>query len=194
MREKNSINMAHAYTRDEGLKSISNANVVVPLYKSRRCFSFVPLFGSNDTHCLGGRPCHKKLSGKETSTNAHYTSTAIRTMTDTANNKKEEERIVKLISRDDQEFELPLAAAVLSRMVSNSLGMEDGGDGGEDEEEATADTELKVDVMRVSGACLEKVVAFLKHHHEQPMDEITMPLPGPTFEEVSRCMDVVGII
>ena len=92
-----------------------------------------------------------------------------------------DDRIVKLVSRDDMEYELPLRAARLSRFVGNSLNLDDDNDAPDDAEET-----LKVDVIRVSGGCLEKVVAFLKHHDEQPMNEITMPLPGPTFEDVSH--------
>lgn len=88
---------------------------------------------------------------------------------------------VKLVSRDDQDFYLPSSAAKLSRFVCNSLGLdEDGQNPGEDEGEEG----LKVDVIRVSGACLGKVVEFMKHHNEEPMQEITMPLQGPTFEDV----------
>lgn len=90
------------------------------------------------------------------------------------------ERTVKLVSRDDIEFFLPVEAAKESRFIANSLNLEDG-DGPED----GGDEELKVDVIRVSGGCLEKVVNFLKHYKEEPMEEITMPLPGPTFEDVS---------
>lgn len=89
---------------------------------------------------------------------------------------------VKLVSRDDQEFDLPLKAAKLSRFVCNSLSLDDDGQlPAEDEDNKEG---LKVDVIRVSGGCLEKVVAFMKHHAEEAMQEITMPLPGPTFEDV----------
>ena len=90
------------------------------------------------------------------------------------------ERTVKLVSRDDVEFVLPVEAAKESRFVANSLNLDDG----EGPEEG-GDEELKVDVIRVSGGCLEKVVNFLKHYKEEPMTEITMPLPGPSFEDVS---------
>ena len=89
---------------------------------------------------------------------------------------------VKLVSRDDVEFDLPLGAASLSRFVCNSLNLDNEADALPED----ADDDLKVDVIRVSGDCLGKVVDFLKHHKEEPMGEITMPLPGPTFEDVSR--------
>ena len=87
-------------------------------------------------------------------------------------------RTVKLVSRDDVEFVLPLEAAKESRFVANSLSLDD--DSPEENE-----SDLRVDVIRVSGGCLEKVVDFLTHYKEEPMAEITMPLPGPTFEDVS---------
>lgn len=87
---------------------------------------------------------------------------------------------VKLVSRDDQEFTLPLAAAKLSVFVRNSLGCDEDQNPAEEENEEG----LKVDVIRVSGGCLGKVVEFMKHHNEEAMGEITMPLQGPTFEDV----------
>ena len=92
-----------------------------------------------------------------------------------------EGRNVKLVSRDDVEFVLSVEAAKESRFVANSLSLDD--DSPED-----AESDLRVDVIRVSGGCLGKVVAFLKHFKEEPMAEITMPLPGPTFEDVSALM------
>lgn len=90
-----------------------------------------------------------------------------------------EGRTVKLVSRDDVEFVLPVDAAKESRFVANSLSLDDNDNPEENE------SDLRVDVIRVSGGCLEKVVDFLKHFKEEPMAEITMPLPGPTFEDVS---------
>jgi hypothetical protein len=110
--------------------------------------------------------------------------------------------MIKLISRDDVEYRLPLRAALLSKFVGNSLGLE--GDVNDMEEEdieqqlrennntddGTTDGELKVEVLRVSGRCLEKIVAFMEHHYTEAMEEISMPLPGPTFDEVSCCYSV----
>ena len=90
-----------------------------------------------------------------------------------------DERTVKLVSRDDVEFVLPVEAARESRFVADSLNLDD-------VNLEDADNDLRVDVIRVSGGCLEKVVDFLKHFKEEPMSEITMPLPGPTFEDVSN--------
>mmetsp|Transcript_3984 Transcript_3984/g.7954 ORF Transcript_3984/g.7954 Transcript_3984/m.7954 type:complete len:179 (-) Transcript_3984:106-642(-) len=88
---------------------------------------------------------------------------------------------IKLVSRDDVEFHLPLKAAKLSRFVCNSLSLDEDGQLPAEDEENKED--LKVDVIRVSGGCLEKVVDFMTHHADEAMQEITMPLPGPTFED-----------
>ena len=96
------------------------------------------------------------------------------------------ERTVKLVSRDDVEFVLPLEAARESKFVADSLNLDDAGNDDDDEQQ-----DLKVDVIRVSGACLEKVVDFLKHYKEEAMSEITMPLPGPSFEDVSGTIALV---
>ena len=96
---------------------------------------------------------------------------------------------VKLVSRDDVEYDLPLPAATLSRFVCNSLSLENETDTLPDD---CDESDLKVDVMRVSGECLGKVVDFLKHHKDEAMGEITMPLPGPTFEDVSYNDFILG--
>lgn len=99
-------------------------------------------------------------------------------------------RTVKLVSRDDQEFTLPLAAAKLSVFVRNSLGVDEdhnnnpAAEDADDADDGEVEEGLKVDVIRVSGGCLGKVVEFMKHHNEEAMAEITMPLQGPTFEDV----------
>lgn len=82
--------------------------------------------------------------------------------TDDGNEEEEEE----IPSR----FTLSYDAAILSQLVSDSLG--DDEDSGE------------IEIMRVSSKCLSKVVDFLKHHLDEPMEEIITPLNGNTFEEV----------
>jgi len=95
----------------------------------------------------------------------------------------EDDLKIKLVSRDDVEFHLPLKAAKLSRFVCNSLSLDEDGQLPVEEDDNKED--LKVDVIRVSGGCLEKVVDFMNHHAEEAMEEVAMPLPGPTFEDVS---------
>jgi len=84
--------------------------------------------------------------------------------------------IVRLKSMPDENgdvrsFELPFKAAKLSEFVKDAVG--------ECEEESA-----EVDVPRVKGECLEKVVAFLKHYDEEKMKDIPTPLGGSTFNEV----------
>ena len=72
-----------------------------------------------------------------------------------------------------REFEIKLGAAKLSELIKDSVGEE------EDQEDS-----IEIDVLRVKGDCLEKVVDFLKHYHEEPMKEIPTPLGGSSFNEV----------
>ena len=41
-----------------------------------------------------------------------------------------------------------------------------------------------IEILRVSSECLQKVVEFLKHYHEEKMKEIPTPLGGSSFNEV----------
>jgi len=66
------------------------------------------------------------------------------------------------------------AAASLSQVVKDAQACE------EDENASPEDVEL----IKVESACLEKVVDFLKHHEIEPMNEITTPLSGNTFDGV----------
>lgn len=100
----------------------------------------------------------------------------------------EEEKTVTLVSLDDHRYTLPVEAAALSEMVSNALGLGDDADGDDDddEDEENQDTTPKsVDLLKVTSRCLEKVVEFMKHHQQEKMNEIPMPLPGNNFDEVS---------
>ena len=100
--------------------------------------------------------------------------------------------MVTLVSLDDAKFTLPVEAAKESEMVSNALGLGDDEDEDEDDDEdeeddgnKTSKKEVKsVDLLKVTSRCLEQVVEFLKHYHEEKMNEIPMPLPGNNFDEV----------
>ena len=43
-----------------------------------------------------------------------------------------------------------------------------------------------VEISKVDSACLEKVVEFLKHYHDEPMTEIITPLEDNTFDGVVK--------
>ena len=43
-----------------------------------------------------------------------------------------------------------------------------------------------VEIVKVDSPCLEKVVEFLKHYHEEPLNEIKTPLEENTFDGVVK--------
>jgi hypothetical protein len=77
---------------------------------------------------------------------------------------------------NSREFEISYGAAKLSELIKDSVG--------EDFEEDDAMPEI--DVPRVKGDCLEKVVDFMKHYNYEPMKEIPTPLGGSSFNEVNE--------
>lgn len=85
--------------------------------------------------------------------------------------------VVKLISLDGGEFEIPIKAAYGSQLIKDALPENI-------EEVSEVDP---VDVLRVGAKCLAKVVDFLNHNFEEPLNEIPCPLaPNHTsFEEVT---------
>jgi hypothetical protein len=90
---------------------------------------------------------------------------------------EEDNTIVKLKSMPDENgdsliFEVSMAAASISEMIRDAV---------QDDDDAEFH---EVDVPRVKGDCLGKVVDFMKHYHEEKMKEIPTPLGGSTFEEV----------
>lgn len=93
--------------------------------------------------------------------------------------------ILRLKSMADEngncrEFDISFGAAKLSELIKDSVG--------EDFEED--DVVPEIDVPRVKGDCLAKVVDFMKHYKEEPMKEIPTPLGGSSFNEVSTGMVV----
>jgi len=87
---------------------------------------------------------------------------------------EESNSMIKLVSRDDQEFELPVATARLAKIVDNVF----------DDEDESATPPQRMDIIRVRGECLEKVIEYLKHYVEEPMKDIPMPLGGTSMQEV----------
>ncbi|GAX14544.1 hypothetical protein FisN_6Lh321 [Fistulifera solaris] len=91
-------------------------------------------------------------------------------------------REVTLISSDKQEFKLSAEAVKLARMVASSLNLiQEDDDGDEDDTAAELDP---LELSRVEGSVLAKVVEYLSHYLEEPMKEIPQPLGGTTFNEV----------
>eukprot|EP00566_Odontella_aurita_P026471 CAMPEP_0113542190 /NCGR_PEP_ID=MMETSP0015_2-20120614/9465_1 /TAXON_ID=2838 /ORGANISM="Odontella" /LENGTH=177 /DNA_ID=CAMNT_0000442211 /DNA_START=308 /DNA_END=838 /DNA_ORIENTATION=- /assembly_acc=CAM_ASM_000160 len=91
-----------------------------------------------------------------------------------------DERVVKLRSKDGDEFELSAKAAKLSALIKTSIECDE-----EDEDEDDQEP-IVVDMLKVESSCLEKVVEFLEHHSEDPMDAIETPLNGNTLDEVVK--------
>lgn len=101
------------------------------------------------------------------------------TMAATTENDFDDGRTVKLRSKDGDEFELSAKAAKQSALIKTSIECED-------DEEEEEDHEECIDIIKVGSSCLEKVVEFLKHHSEEPMDAIETPLSGNTLDEVVK--------
>lgn len=110
-------------------------------------------------------------------------------------------RMITLISRDHVHFQISKSAAMHSIFIKDSLGFDDDGNNDSDDDNdndiddndnhdnSTMECSLNsrnVDVLRVSGSCLEKVIEFLNHYSMDPMNEIMKPLDGNTFDEIIR--------
>ena len=115
----------------------------------------------------------------ETLTFSYYTNT-IKMNTD-----NDDTTMIKLKSMADEngkteEFYISMAAAQISDLIKDASGDPDDQDDDDDDDNKT----VEIEVSRVKGPCLAKVVDFMKHHHEEKMKEIPTPLGGSTFNEV----------
>ena len=95
------------------------------------------------------------------------------------------EKMIVLRSMADEkgetkEFELPLEAVSICDFLRDIAECKRDDDCEDDDDE----TILEIDVPRVKGECLSKVVDFLKHHHEEEMNGIPKYLDGLSFKEV----------
>lgn len=79
-------------------------------------------------------------------------------------------------SGDQRTFEIPFVAAKISDLIKDAAG----------DEEQDSELPMEIEITRVKGDCLEKVVDFMKHYHEEKMKEIPTPLGGSTFNEVCK--------
>jgi len=96
-------------------------------------------------------------------------------------NTENDDTMIKLKSMPDENgecktFEISMAAASISDLIGDAAG--------DIEDREESDLPLEIDVARVKGPCLAKVVDFMKHHHEEKMKEIPTPLGGSSFNEV----------
>ena len=90
-------------------------------------------------------------------------------------------RKVTLIGEGGETFEIPLKAAKASILIKDTVSADEGAEDGTGDEQMTLEP---INMPRVKGACLKKIVEFLIHHSEDPMKEIPHPLPADTFSEV----------
>jgi hypothetical protein len=90
-------------------------------------------------------------------------------------------RVVTLESKEGQRFELLFEAAIQSELLRDTLQVQDEPDEDADE---TPSVDAPLRLERVNGACLKKIVDFLKYHHTTPLKEIEHPLPADTFDLV----------
>lgn len=109
-------------------------------------------------------------------------------MANDENNGAEPERMVKLVSLDDCSFELPVKAAILSNLVKDMGDSGDNDNSNNDDDDGDGAIEFRepIDLVRVRGEVLEKVVDFLKHYHQEPMLEIQVPLQGNSLSHKKR--------
>jgi hypothetical protein len=111
--------------------------------------------------------------------------------------------LLTLISCDDREYQISKAAAIHSVLIKDSLGLDDDSSHTDDlddddcydndesnnfvkEQQQQQSKYEPLNVLRVKGKCLEKVVEFLTHYSIEPMDDIPRLLDGNSFEEVVR--------
>lgn len=78
---------------------------------------------------------------------------------------------LKLKSNDGKEFEVSESACKISEFLIDTPRNED--------KEVT-----EIEIPRVSGETLEKVVEYMKHYAEEKMKEVPTPLGGNSFDEV----------
>lgn len=103
--------------------------------------------------------------------------------TDDSTNEK---TVIKLKSMPDengdvQVFEISKGAAQISELVRDAAPEDD------DDDDDGDGPSFEIDIARVKGPCLEKVVDFMKHHHIEKMKEIPTPLGGSSFNDASNC-------
>jgi hypothetical protein len=97
--------------------------------------------------------------------------------------RNKDDQMITLVSRDKKEFQLPTSAAKNSYFIRHLL------DVGEEGSEEL----LNIEVPRVNGKCMEKVVSFLIYYKEHPMPGIRQPLDGNSLNEVCPRVTNTGL-
>ena len=93
--------------------------------------------------------------------------------------------VVTLESCDQQRFQLPWKAARHCGMIRNAVCKDD--DEEKDEEDKAAVSVVQqpmVPLEKVTGSTLAKVVEFLNHLEQEPLQSILHPSPGMTCDDV----------
>ena len=91
------------------------------------------------------------------------------------------EKLITLLSNDGEKFTIPKSAATVLQLVVDSLDLDH-------EEEEPEEGYKEVEILRVRGETLARVVEFAKHYAKTPLAEIDLPLTGSAFAEVSVCI------
>jgi len=90
-----------------------------------------------------------------------------------------EEKILKLVSKDGRQFEMPTAVAKMSELIAGMLKVF------EDSPDAANDAPIDLDI---SGDILEKIATYLKWHHANPK---ALDVPEEDKEEEEE--DITGM-
>jgi len=90
---------------------------------------------------------------------------------------------IHLKSWDGQIYEISRSAAELSGLIQDSLPEQDDEDDDDDGDDRM-ETNEPIELIRVGGQCLGKVVEFLNHYDQEKLEEIPCPIVGHKFEEV----------
>lgn len=85
--------------------------------------------------------------------------------------------MVTLQSSDGFDFEVPVAEARISDLVMDSVG-------DEDDDPPTG----PISILRVKKQCLGKVIEYMEHYYDEPMNPIQSPIIGNAFDEVSQVL------
>lgn len=112
------------------------------------------------------------------------------------NTDSEDTTMIKLRSMADEDgntqvFDISMAAAQISDLIRDAAGEPEDR---EDDDDDGDNAPLEIEVSRVKGPCLAKVVDFMIHHHEEKMKEIPTPLGGSSFNEVRLFFSFDGTV
>jgi Skp1 family, tetramerisation domain len=93
--------------------------------------------------------------------------------------------IITLTSSDQKKVEITVKAAKVSELIATTLFSADENDDDDDVMmEQNDSAALEMDVPRVNGATLEKVVEFLIYFEKHPFPKMPEKLSGQTFNLV----------